>query len=355
MVNLFNKYCKTIVYITFGITLTACSTFSDTLNEGQLSSLQPAKLYTLLPDNCPTPDAFAIAPDNSLTLSCPNYANSEAPGVLIKLHKDGNTSLIGVIPSSEGVNNSSPMGIAYAPDGSLFVADNQGLNKGRLLRVSFIDGKISRVETVAKGLSSPNGVRYYKGNIYLTQLRLPKIKSKNITSGLYRFSQNDRNISVSSDGSSKHLIFSTETKNPDSQFGLDGLVFDKKGNLFIGNLGDSTIYKLHLGEQGDLLRSEVYAVLPLGTGPDGIDIDNQGNLYVAGFPTNKIIKITPNRDILTLAEYPDNDGSNGEIDQPADLIVYDEKLVISNFDLLKGKGIVNKGHSKPFTLSVIDL
>ncbi|MCG8606532.1 hypothetical protein MJD09_16305, partial [bacterium] len=45
-----------------------------------------AKLFATLPDYCPTPDAFAIAPDGTLTLSCPNFADTSKNGVLLKSH-----------------------------------------------------------------------------------------------------------------------------------------------------------------------------------------------------------------------------------------------------------------------------
>lgn len=335
--------------------LLACSSINlqQTVNE---SNLQPAQLFSSLPDNCPTPDAFAIAPDGSLTLSCPNYADGNKPGVLLRLAKDGSPSLLGVVPGLTPERRAQPMGLAYAPDGALFVVDNQGKNQGRILRLTFSDDAIASTEVVAQGMSSPNGIRYHDGKLYITQLRLPKFNTKSITSGLYYFNESDRNVEVASDGSSPNLLFSVQTENPDRQFGLDGLVFDKQGRLYVGNLGDGQIYQLTLSRDGrTVIESELYATTPKGSGPDGITIDKAGNLYLAGFTNNTIIKIDKHRQVSVIASYPDNDGSNGQIDQPADLIAHDGKLFISNFDLMGGKGIVNQGHSKPYTISVIDL
>lgn len=314
------------------------------------NALQPAKLFASLPDTCPTPDAFAVAPDGSMTLSCVNYANN-APGILLSLSAKGEVTELGPIPGFKA----RPMGLAYAPDGSLFVANNAGADQGNLLRLTILDKTITHVDIVASGLSSPNGLRYHNGMLFLSQLLLPKAGTAKISSGIYRFSEHDRNIAVAGDLSSSHLIFSTQTQNPERQYGLDGLVFDSKGNLYVGDFGDAIIYQLKLKSDGTLANSKIFAQLPNSAGIDGLAIDKQDNLYLAGFLRNQIYKVTSAATVSLLAEYPDNDGSNGAIDQPADLIVWGKKLLISNFDLMKGPGIVNSTHGKPYTISHIDL
>jgi len=320
----------------------------------QSNTLQPAKLFAELPDKCPTPDAFDIAPDGSLTLSCPNYADASKPGILMRIDKNGTVSTIGEVPVLEQTGRAKPMGIAYAPNGKLFVCDNQNKEQGRLLCLSIENNKIVDSETVAYGFKSINGIRYHNNSVYVTQTALPKFKTKHLTSGVYCFNIADRNIKVNNDASDENLIYTSKTENPKRQFGLDGLVFNKAGHLFVGNLGDARIYKLTL-KDNKVTHEEVYAQLPITAGPDGINIDDQGNLYVAGFLQNQIFKIDTKQKVSILAEYPDNDGSNGQIDQPADLIVYDNKLIISNFDLMVQEGVVNKAHGKPYTISYIDL
>ncbi|MDO6422562.1 SMP-30/gluconolactonase/LRE family protein [Saccharophagus degradans] len=330
--------------------LTACSTQQATSPETYVN-MQPGKLFADLPDSCPTPDAFAINPKGGLTLSCPNFADGSKPGMLLHLSDDGEVSEIGTIPG----HRARPMGLAWGDDGALYVANNAGKHQGSVLRLSFNGNKIEEVEVVATGLSSPNGLRYYNGQLYLTQLQLPKAKTPKLSSAIYRFKSTDRNIQIASDLSSNHILFKTQTQNPSRQFGLDGLVFDSKGNLFVGDFGDAKIYKLELNSSGELTSSSVFAQLPLTTGIDGLAIDNKDNLYLAGFLQNQIYKVNTKGTYSLIADYDDNDGSNGQIDQPADVIVYNNKLFISNFDLMKGPGMINSGHSKPYTISYIDL
>ena len=315
-------------------------------------NLDSAKLFTMLPDSCPTPDGLAIAPDGSLTLACTNYANKgKKAGVLLSVSSSGEVTTLGKTTGKNPKSKGRPMGIAYAPDGSLYVCDS-----GRVLRLTFEKGTIATSEVVAWGLTSPNGIRIHNGAIYISLLQMKNIKSANMTSAIYSFSLNDRNVKVRSTSDDSQMLFKVETKNPDRQFGLDGLVFDKEGHLYTGNFGDGEIYKLTLSDQGNqVINKEIYAQLPKETGLDGITIDDSGNLYVAGFLKNQIIKIDTNKNATILAQYPDNTGSKGELDQPSEVLVYGDKLIISNFDLMGGKGIVNTKHSAPYTLSYIEL
>lgn len=318
--------------------------------------LQATQLFVELPDYCPTPDAFDVSPDGILTLSCPNYADSSIDGVIIQIMKDGTISKLASLPPAKNSNKAgNPMGIAYAPDGSLFVCDNQGKNKGRIFRLTFKNGKIENTEVVAYGLNGPNGIRYYKGFVYVTLPILSNFKTEKVTSGVYRFNTSDRNIKVNNDSTDVNLIFTTQTQNPKKQFGLDGLTFDNNGNLLVGNLGDGTILKLTLTEEGNVSNQEIYASLPDSAGIDGIYMSETGTLYAAGFAKNQLWKVTKDRQTHLIAEYGDNNGANGELDQPADLFIYDNKLLISNFDLMTEAFMTNRSHGKPYTVSYIEL
>lgn len=318
------------------------------------ASLQPAHLFANLPDNCPTPDAFAIAPDNSLTLSCPNFANNKLQGELLSIAPNGTVSHLVTVPTLGMKRKANPMGITYDEEGNLYVADARGPKFGRILKLTFNGKSLENTEVIASGIN-PNGVRYHNGAVYMTQLQMPKVKSAFNTSSIYRFNTSDRNLKMTNTLEDRALIFHTETKNPKVKFGLDGLDFDSKGHLFTADLGDGEVYKLTLDDKGSVTNAELFATVPNDVRPDGLVFDSNDNMYLAGFGLNQIYKIDNNKNVTKLADYPDNDGSNGQIDQPADLMVYQNKLIISNFDLMKGNGLRNSKHSKPYTVSYIDL
>ncbi|TKB43666.1 SMP-30/gluconolactonase/LRE family protein [Thalassotalea mangrovi] len=315
---------------------------------------QPAKLFASLPDNCPTPDAFAIAPDGSLTLSCPNFADKTLQGELFSISQTGDVTHLATVPSLQADNKANPMGIAYDEDGALYVADARGIKHGRVLKLTFVNQALVKTEVIASGFN-PNGLRYHQGAIYVTQLKMPRVKSKNMTSGIYRFPATARNLKMTNTLQDKELIFTVETQNPKIQVGVDGLDFDSLGRLYTTNMGDGDIYQLTLSNDGRVTEQKVTATVPPAARIDGMVFDQYDNLYLAGFAQNQIFKLDNKRKLTKIADYPDNDGSNGQIDQPADLMVYDDKLIISNFDLMKGPGLRNSKHSKPYTLSYIQL
>lgn len=336
---------KILALLLFAFLVCDCSNSEDSKQNDLINS----KLFVELPDYCPTPDAFALAPDGSLTLSCPNYADNTKPGILVRIDSDKNVTKLCEVPGVKEGKSARPMGIDYAPDGSLYVCANP-----RILRLTFEKDSIKTIEVVAKGLNGPNGLKVYNNALYVSTPVLPKFKTEKNTSGVYRFLLSDRNIEVKGDSADANLIFTTQTQNPRRQFGLDGLLFDKKGNLLVGDFGDGIIYQLKL-KDGEVVKKEIYATVPDSTGIDGMVLDKKGNLFVAGFSQNEIWKIDANRKTKVIAKYPDNNGENGELDQPVDLVIYDGKLIISNFDLMTDSDMMNRSHGKPYTLCYIKL
>jgi len=311
------------------------------------------KLYISLPDYCPVPDNMAVSPDGNLTLTCPNFKGAK-PGVIVSITPDKKVTKLAELPGRDQGLTGKPMGLDYAPDGSLYVCNNQGKGKGQVLRLTFKDGVVDSTQIIASGIR-PNGLKYNNGYVYVTQPKMPKLSGENVVGGLFRFKASDRNVVVSGKENDPYLVFTAETTNPQRKAGLDGLTFDKAGNLYVAEFGDATIYKITIDQKGTIIKDELYAQLPKNTGIDGMLIDENNNLYVVGFSLNQLIKVDAKRNIKILAEYPDNDGSNGELDQPVDLCFFDGKLLISNFDSMSAPGMVNKSHSKPYTISYIDL
>ena len=341
-----------------------------------------SKLLVTLPDFCPTPDGMAIDGAGNLVVACPNFADTSYPGCVVRVSPDGQVTKWFDVPAHPETGKAYPMGIAFAENGDLFVCDNQNwptgngdqgeLNQGRLLRLHIRDDKLVKTTVVASGISHPNGVRVHDGWVYVTVSMLPKVKRPDglLTSAVYRFRPEDHAVQLANTLDDANLLTSFVTKNPDCQYGADGLVFDSKGNLFVGNFGDGALHKVTFDDDGNVAGKSVFAKTDMATPmsspqfakrmteakmrtTDGICIDSSDNIYVADFSNNAVCRVDPQGEITVLAQSPDCDGSQGGLDQPGEPILWNGKLVVSCFDIVTGPDKVNTTHDKPFTLAWI--
>jgi len=352
-----------------------------------------SKLLVTLPDYCPTPDGFAIDAEGNVVVACPNYGSyaegatkPSQPACFIKIDKDNKVTKWFDCPVLEETGRACPMGIAFGPDGDLYVCDNQNwptgngengeINQGRLLRLEVEGDKVVKTTVVAGGISHPNGVRVHKGNLYVTVSMLPKIKEADgkLVSAIYRFKLDDEDIKLTNTRDDKNLLIEYKTQHGFCQYGADGLVFDSKGNLYMGNFGDGALHKTTFNEDGSVKETTIFAKTdhdctldPKSEGflakatkakmrtTDGICIDAEDNIYVADFSNNAIAKVDPSGKITVLVQNGDTDGADGGLDQPGEPIVRGNQLIVTCFDKVTGPDKVNTKHDEPHTICVIDL
>lgn len=322
------------------------------------------ELFALLPDYITTPDGMAIDFEGNLVLACPNYAGG-APGCVVKFDKDKNIRKWFDVPVHEETGIAAPMGIAFGPDGDLYICDNQGWSgkenlmfKGRILRVRMNGDKIEKTTTVAYGMEHPNGMRIKDGYVYVTQSCLSKVKheSGKLVSCVYRFALDDENIEITNTLEDKNILTTFITYNPNCQYGVDGIVFDKNGDLLVGNFGDGAVYRIKFNEDMSVKENKVWAENHEELkSTDGMITDDDGNLYIADFNANAVVKVTPDAKVERIAQSPDCNGFDGGLDQPGEPIIWNGKLILSCFDLVTDETKVNTEHELPATMSQLTL
>ncbi|WP_373213221.1 SMP-30/gluconolactonase/LRE family protein [Ruminococcus sp. 5_1_39BFAA] len=330
--------------------------------------MQESRLFALLPEEyvC-TPDGMEIDRDGNLIVSCPNYADDNMSGCVIRIDKEKNISKWFDVPVHPETGIARNMGIAFDSQWNMFICDNQPWSgkeelawKGRMLKVIFDEeGKVKDWYTVADGMEHPNGVRIYKNYMYVTQSYLTKVKdeSGNLVSCVYRFPLDARDIAITNTLEDEYIFTTFVTNNPRCQYGADGIEIDSKGNMYVGNFGDGEVWKIRLDENGDMIDKEVYARNPDElVSTDGMIMDEAtGNLYIADFNNNAIVMVDKDRNVRRIAQSPDCDGFHGELDQPGEPIIWQGKIVASCFDLVTDETKVNTQHEMPATMAELDL
>ncbi len=364
---------------------TACGDGS-TRQGPTVAGTQATTLFATMPASIPTPDGMAIAPNGDLVVACPNYADQSKPACLAFFNQDRQLVKQVPVPVLPATGVACPMGVAVGPDGDYYICDNQawkgtpqGQFKGRLLRLRIAGDQVASCTVVAQGLEHPNGVQIRGGFAYVTMSLMTKVKDPSglLVSGVYRFRLDDRDVVVNNTLTDPQLIATFISKNPNCQYGTDGLVFDSKGNLFVGIFGDGALYKLVFGPDGTVVSNTLFArtdhdyALPPKSPAflakatkarmrtvDGICIDAQDNIYVADFSNNAIAKVTPAGVISVIAQNGDLGGKDGALNEPGEPIVWNGKLVITNFDAVYGPDHpdkVNTKHDDPATISMMAL
>ena len=328
--------------------------------------MKETKLFAILPTYISTPDGMAVDSEGNLVLSCPNFADPTQSGVMVKITPKGEVTKWFDVPVHPETGKARNMGIAFDDEGYLYVCDNQGwseqpelLFKGRVLKIKADkEGNILSCVTVAYGMEHPNGVRYKDSYIYVAQsyMHPEKRADGKLVSGVYRFKTDEENVKIENNCSDANLFCSFVTENPDCQYGMDGIVFDDKGDLYVGNFGDGAVWRVTLDEKGNTKEQTLFAKdADQLQSTDGMCFDDKGNLYIADFSANALAVVTPDGVVKRVAASPDTDGLKGELNQPGEPIFYDGKIVASCFNLVTGPDKVNKSHTMPCTLAYLEI
>lgn len=328
--------------------------------------MKQSRLFTVLPPYVCTPDGMAIDRHGNLILSCPNYAQDDLSGCVVRITKEGNVSKWFDVPVHPETGIARNMGVAFDDAWNIYLCDNQGWsgredlqNKGRILRLTVTDdGQITDFRVVACGMEHPNGIRIRGPWMYVMQSLLSPVKDPTgcLTSCVYRFGLDEENIRITNTLEDRHILTTFLTRNPDCPYGADGIVFDQNGDLLVGNFGDGEVVRVRLDENGGFVSQSTFAQdrAQLDS-TDGMIEDDAGNLYIADFSANAICRVTPDGRAERIVQSPDCTGYKGGLDQPGEPIIWQNKLIVSCFDLVTGPGKVNLKHEMPAALVMLDL
>ena len=335
------------------------------------AGLKTPRLLVELPASCNTPDGMCLLADNSVIVSVPNFNDATAPPLLIRITPDNKAEPFHLFPTpypglEKGADRIAPMGIARAPSGDLYFADNQfspeNKQKSRLWRLEVKNGKAGKLSPVATGFNIANGTAVHGGHVYITESTLDPVYNPTMKSAVMRFKLDEENVTLKTPlASDPHIIATFESRKQQWPFGADGITFDSKGSLYVGLFSDGVMHKIAFNADGSVKSNAVFAQAP-GTliSCDGMCCDPRTDiLYMADCAGNAIQKIHPDGRVETMArngDVPDVAAKRtGLLDEPSEALVRGDEVVVANMDW-PFEGFVNKKpYRMPATISTIPI
>ena len=327
--------------------------------------LKKAQALVQLPFYINTSDGMALMKDNSVLVTAPNINNeAEAPWIL-KLTTDNKIEKFFDPPRHPDTGKAYPFGICVDPaSGDVYYADLQWFAekeanwKSRVMHIDMQDGKPQKATVLASGTVVCNAVIIRDGYLYTTDTSmLPD--SKPLISGIFRFKLGEEGVQVKQPlDKDPHCIATIVSHNEKIGFGADGLTFDSQGNLYVGNFADGTLHKIEFDDKGNVKTpspAPVWAKAPFMKSCDGILYCPKGDkIFVADSQANAVQMVSMDGKVQCLAQELTDDGKDGKLDQPCEVVLRGNEMIIGNFDM-PVEGGVNKKFEVPNYLSVIKM
>jgi len=204
-------------------------------------------------------------------------ANVLSPGTneITLLHKSAIRNLTKEFEAGSGGMDTDKEGFVYMAD---FGPGLTGVPGTKVYKIS-LEGEVT---LFASGFLGASGNDFDSdGNLYQSNIQSNEISK------------------ISPDG--------TVTKFADSGDGPVGIVVDPKNDdVYVCNCRENTITKITQNN-----TSSVFASGELFRCPNGIDMDKDGNLFVANFGNGDVLKITPSGEVSVFTTIPGN--NNGHL------------------------------------------
>ena len=336
------------------------------------------KILVTLDAEYNTPDGCTLSESGDIIMSVPNLNNSAlmkqgvinnpSPPCMLKIDEYNAVSewyKFKPVDYHPLTSQLGPMGCDFGPDGNLYLADNQidfnPDHQSRILRINVKNGEAVSCDVVAEGFVVPNAIIWKGNTMYVSETVLVPPSKEGAMGAIYAINIDewkDKPLQIrpyTKESPDSHLIAEFNTSGRIG-FSADGLTFDGKGNLYCGIFEDGLIYKTSF-KNGRVEETTLFARDDKMACCDGIFWNKKDDkIYVADMLNNAVQAVDMQGDVQTVWENGDTDGADGSLDQPCELIIRGDELIIVNMDYyFESEYLKNTKIDQPYTLSVIGL
>src|SRR5437867_4281513 len=214
--------------------------------------------------------------------------------------------------------NADPSGIAFNPQGDLFIAVGPFSEVVRIRASELNPAKPGTAQTFATGTAGPNGMVFDRqGNLFV---------SGGASGIVYRVGPNG-GAEQPAVQIEKHTRTLPDGKTQQATV-ANGLEIDSKGVLYVADTARGAIWRVAIGADGKGGKPTLLAQSPLLEGADGLAFDRNGKLWVAANERNAIVTVTPDGQVQEIAK----NGSSGPLEFPAAIVFVGGTAYIANYD-----------------------
>jgi len=294
-------------------------------------------------------------------LACPVWrVNMDSPALV----------MVGQVPAPSATTQCSPSGLAFGPDGQLYVTETD-----RIYRFTPSAGSPPTGTLFASGIPGTNGLAFDRdGNLWTGdgttgQGRVWKISPAGVVAEMFRIQPmaNEVNLVAGVGGvgrDARTLPPGTITVTPTSRNAANtlgsqplvanGLAFDRGGNnLYVADTARGAIWHVRVGNDGTvaarmgcdttftantLCLDNVWVAHPALEGADGIALDQAGNVWVSANERNAIVWVSNTGRVEEVFRNPPDpvtqlrNGGPGQLESPASPTLAGHRLCTSNSD-----------------------
>ena len=324
-----------------------------------------------LPETCNTPDGMCLLPDNSILLSCPNVNDPSFPPVVMRITPDNKLEkwidphrcIRRPARRIRSESASTPKARTSIVTDLQWFANPKRAGQQRADSSRFpLDEKFNPAgepKVICRRERSWPTPSSHATESSTSPTRSMVPGTDPLITGVFRVP-----LSEAAKGpvqlktpleKDPHMIATIPTANVAIGFGADGLTFDDDGNMYVANFADGRIDKVTFDKDGKPSEPVLFAKDPAMKCCDGIFYDKKRKkIFVADSIANAVQIVDMDGKVTTLASDGNNTGAGGRLDQPCEVLIRDDAVIVSNMDFPIPTG-VNTTFDKPYTLSIIKL
>lgn len=214
--------------------------------------------------------------------------------------------------------NPDPSGIAFNPQGDLFVAVGSFSEVVRIRGAELSAQKPGLAQTFATGTAGANGIVFDRqGNLFISGGASGIVYRVGPSGGAAQPAvQIEKHARTLPDGKAQQAIVA------------NGLEFDANGVLHVADTSRGAVWKVAIGADGKGGKPTLLAQSPLLEGADGLAFDRSGKLWVAANERNSLVTVSIDGRVEQVAK----NGSQGPLEFPSALVFVGNTAYIANFD-----------------------